>query len=63
MVNSALNAFVRVSVASILRVEGSRRALLWCGIVTQLGSFCGAIVTFVLVSILHIFNSAPKPCT
>jgi len=50
-------AFVRVSVATLLHEGGGRRKLLWCGGITQAGSFCGAVVAFVLVSCLQIFKS------
>ena len=50
-------AFVRVSVAVLLHEGGGRHKLLWCGGVTQAGSFCGAMISFILVSCLQIFKS------
>jgi len=50
-------AFVRVSIAVLLHEGGGRRKLLWCGGITQAGSFCGAVVSFLLVSVLQIFKS------
>ena len=49
-------SFVRVSVSSVLRREGGRKHLLYCGAVTQLGSFCGALVAFILVSVVKVFQ-------
>jgi len=62
VVMAASYSFVRVSVATILRAEGGRRELLWCGGFTQVGSFCGALVTFILVQVLHTFTGL-KPCS
>jgi len=50
-------AFVRVSVAVLLHEGGGRHKLMWCGGITQAGSFCGAVVAFMLVSGLQIFKS------
>jgi len=50
-----------VSVSSVLRREGGRSQLLYCGVVTQLGSFCGALVSFILVAVVKVFHSA-SPC-
>ena len=49
-------SFVRVSVSSVLRREGGRLQLLYCGAVTQLGSFCGALLSFILVAIVKVFH-------
>jgi len=49
-------SFVRVSVSSVLRREGGRPQLLYCGVVTQLGSFCGALVSFILVAVVKVFQ-------
>jgi len=50
-------AFVRVVVAVLLHEAGGRHKLLWCGGITQAGSFCGAVVAFVLVSGFRVFKS------
>lgn len=50
--------YAKVSIATILRTEG-RRGLLWCGAMTQIGSAAGAIVMFILVSIVNFFVAAP----
>ncbi|XP_069112336.1 solute carrier family 52, riboflavin transporter, member 3-B-like isoform X2 [Argopecten irradians] len=57
---TALISFSKVSIATLFRKEG-KRALLWCGAMTQLGSVIGAIITYILVNVLTIFESAP-PC-
>ncbi|CAC5416174.1 SLC52A3 [Mytilus coruscus] len=50
--------FVKVSIAGIFREEG-KKALLWIGGISQVGSAIGAIVTFVLVNVYEMFESAP----
>lgn len=42
--------FVKVSIAGVFRQEG-KRALLWIGAISQVGSAIGAIITFVLVNV------------
>ncbi|XP_076449296.1 riboflavin transporter 2-like [Babylonia areolata] len=49
--------YTKISIAAILREEG-RRALLWCGAFTQIGSLVGALVTFVVVNIYGVFQQA-----
>lgn len=61
LVMSACFSFVRVSVASVLHSFGGRRALLWCGGITQVGSFFGAMLGFILVNWTKLFTSI-KPC-
>ncbi|XP_052062981.1 solute carrier family 52, riboflavin transporter, member 3-B-like isoform X1 [Mytilus californianus] len=50
--------FIKVSIAGIFREEG-KKALLWIGGISQVGSAIGAIVTFVLVNVYEMFESAP----
>lgn len=50
--------FVKVSIAGIFRKEG-RKALLWIGGISQVGSAAGAIVLFLLVNVYEMFESAP----
>lgn len=52
---SALMSFSKVSIATVLRLRG-RMALLWCGVVTQIGSALGAILMFIVVNQLHMFH-------
>lgn len=49
-------SFVEVSVSSVLHREGGRSQLFYCGVVTQLGSFCGALVSFILVNVVEAFQ-------
>ncbi|XP_076449297.1 riboflavin transporter 2-like [Babylonia areolata] len=49
--------YTKISIAAILREEG-RRALLWCGAFTQIGSLVGALVTFVFVNVYGVFQQA-----
>ncbi|ESP02755.1 hypothetical protein LOTGIDRAFT_111131 [Lottia gigantea] len=53
-----LLTYAKVGVASVLR-QGGRNALILCGIFTQIGSFLGAIVGFVLNNVYHVFDDAP----
>ncbi|XP_064640248.1 solute carrier family 52, riboflavin transporter, member 3-B-like [Lineus longissimus] len=61
IVFTSINSFIKVTIASIFRDEG-RKALIWCGGITQAGSAVGALTTFFLVNKLHLFKSIP-PCT
>lgn len=47
----SLFSYVRATVGSLLRKDGGKRGLLCCGAVTQIGSFCGAILAFIFVKI------------
>lgn len=53
--STALGSYLRTAVSTILRNQG-KKALLWCGITIQLGSFIGAIVMFPLVNIAKVFK-------
>ncbi|KAL4234715.1 hypothetical protein ACF0H5_006357 [Mactra antiquata] len=53
--------FAKVSIATLFRYEG-RKALLWCGAITQLGSAIGAAVMFVVVNVYQLFQQK-YPCT
>ncbi|XP_060081842.1 solute carrier family 52, riboflavin transporter, member 3-B-like [Ylistrum balloti] len=55
---TSLMTFSKVSIATLFRREG-KKALFWCGAVTQMGSVVGAIVTYILVNVIMIFESAP----
>ena len=55
-------SYIKLAIALLLRHEG-RKALLWCGAVTQVGSFFGAVITFILINIVKVFNARLKPCT
>ncbi|XP_013418036.1 riboflavin transporter 2 [Lingula anatina] len=56
---TAFFSYSKVMIAVLLRDEG-RKALLWCGAVTQGGSFIGAVVTFLLVNVAKLFKDAPQ---
>ncbi|OWF37357.1 solute carrier family 52, riboflavin transporter, member 3-B-like [Mizuhopecten yessoensis] len=58
VIMGSLMTFSKLSIASILRQEG-KRALIWCGAVTQIGSLIGAVLSYVLVNVLTLFESAP----
>ncbi|CAC5419047.1 SLC52A3 [Mytilus coruscus] len=55
-----LLTFVKISIAGVFRAEG-KRALLWIGGISQVGSATGAVITFLLVNVYELFESAP-PC-
>ncbi|XP_077980132.1 riboflavin transporter 2-like [Glandiceps talaboti] len=55
-----LFTYVRVSVGVLFREEG-HTALLWYGGVLIIASFLGAVVTFPMVNVLHLFQSN-DPC-
>ncbi|GFS44756.1 solute carrier family 52, riboflavin transporter, member 3-B [Nephila pilipes] len=61
MVSGAV-AFTKACIASILRREGGQVALYRCGVVTQIGSAIGAIVTFSLIQYTTLFKSY-TPCS
>ena len=58
---TAIFSYVKVCVAVLLRELGGRHALLWCGVVTQLGSLLGAIITFLIINVFHMLHSM-QPC-
>ncbi|XP_067652685.1 solute carrier family 52, riboflavin transporter, member 3-B-like [Haliotis asinina] len=53
--------YVKVSLASLFRVEG-KKGLLHCGVATQVGSAIGGVLMFVLVNVLNLFKSV-DPCS
>ncbi|XP_005096658.1 solute carrier family 52, riboflavin transporter, member 3 [Aplysia californica] len=55
-----LLTFTKVSIATVFRGEG-RKALLWIGASTQVGSLCGALITFFLVNFYKLFEVG-NPC-
>ena len=57
---SAAFSYAKVSIATIFRDEG-RRALVWCGAITQVGSSVGALIMFPLINVYYMFQSNP-PC-
>ncbi|XP_050396549.2 solute carrier family 52, riboflavin transporter, member 3-B [Patella vulgata] len=54
---SFILTYTKVSVASGFRI-GGRKALLWCGVFTQIGSAVGALVIFILINVQHYFQQA-----
>ena len=52
---TAIGGYLRTAVSTILRNQG-KKALLWCGISIQLGSFIGALVMFPLVNVAKVFK-------
>ena len=60
IVSGCLVSYTKLTICSVMREKG-QRALFWCGISIQLGSFIGAIVMFPLVNVLKLFHGA-KQC-
>lgn len=57
----AFQSFIRLAITSIFRdLEG--RSLVWIGSVTQLGSFIGSILAFVLINFTDLFQQV-DPCS
>ena len=56
---AGLFSYSKMTIAGILRDDGGRKSLLWCGVFTQVGSFIGAIIIFIFVNILDSFESYP----
>ncbi|KAK6183458.1 hypothetical protein SNE40_010937 [Patella caerulea] len=50
--------YAKVGVANVLRLSG-RKSLILCGAFTQIGSFIGAIVGYIVVNIYALFVDAP----
>ena len=48
VVFSSCVSYSKVAISTIAHHSAKARGLRWCGIVTQIGSFLGAIVTFSL---------------
>ncbi|ESO01403.1 hypothetical protein HELRODRAFT_192329 [Helobdella robusta] len=62
LIMTSLFSFAKVTAASRMHAYGGRRALKWCGAVTQLGSFLGAMLAFALINWTSIFTSI-SPCS
>ena len=54
---TSLGGYLRTAVSTILRNQG-QKALFWCGITIQIGSFIGALVMFPLVNIAKVFKAS-----
>ena len=54
-ITSMFGTYIRLTISIIMREE-SRRALYWCGMSIQIGSFVGAFSIFPFVNILHDFH-------
>lgn len=57
IISGILISFTKLSICTIMRNHGYR-ALFWCGVSIQTGSFIGAIVMFPLVNIFKVFHQA-----
>ncbi|CAB4028924.1 solute carrier family 52, riboflavin transporter, member 3-B-like [Paramuricea clavata] len=55
LTTSMFGTYIRLTISIIMREE-SRRALYWCGMSIQIGSFIGAFSIFPFVNILHDFH-------
>lgn len=57
---TGLVSFIRLKITTLFRDQGGK-SLVWVGAWTQIGSFVGAILSFVLVNMTSIFQSF-DPC-
>lgn len=57
---TGLHSFIRLAITSIFRQQGGK-SLVWVGSVTQIGSFVGSAVAFVLVNFTALFTQY-DPC-
>ncbi|XP_022336411.2 solute carrier family 52, riboflavin transporter, member 3-A-like isoform X2 [Crassostrea virginica] len=53
-----LLTYSKVSIANIFRPLGSR-ALMWIGVMQQVGSFFGAVLFYLIINVWSMFESAP----
>ena len=53
-----LLTYSKVSIATIFRPLGSR-ALMWIGVMQQVGSFLGAVLFYLIINVWSLFESAP----
>ncbi len=56
----AFLSYAKISSVIIL-CDGGKSSLIWIGIVTQIGSFIGGLVTFVVISVFGLLTSE-SPC-
>ncbi|KAK3764148.1 hypothetical protein RRG08_055944 [Elysia crispata] len=50
--------YTKVSIAAVMRSQG-RLSLIWTGASTQMGSFLGAALAYLMVNHLKFFRDAP----
>ncbi|XP_033122848.1 solute carrier family 52, riboflavin transporter, member 3-A-like isoform X2 [Anneissia japonica] len=64
MCTAGLFCYVKATIGGIMRSQPNNRLLLlWFGIVTQIGSFVGAVVMFPLVNVFNVFEEYYEdPC-
>lgn len=53
---SGFISWERTAAAHVLRETSSARGLFWCGAFTQIGSFIGALLMFLLSNVAHVFQ-------
>ena len=53
----SLLVYSKVTIAAMLKSSKGRLGLLWCGAITQAGSFLGAVLTVILVNAVTIFTA------
>ncbi|ELU14779.1 hypothetical protein CAPTEDRAFT_210005 [Capitella teleta] len=56
---TAFFSYVKVVISTLVMGCAGRRGLLWVGVVTQAGSLVAAIITFICVTHVGVFASAP----
>uniref|UniRef100_A0A8W8JZ74 Riboflavin transporter n=1 Tax=Magallana gigas TaxID=29159 RepID=A0A8W8JZ74_MAGGI len=53
-----LLTYSKVTIATVFRQYGTR-ALMWIGVMQQVGSFFGAILFYLIINVWVLFKSAP----
>ncbi|KAK6970821.1 hypothetical protein BgiMline_026511, partial [Biomphalaria glabrata] len=58
VISTALNVFVKVTIASVMRSQG-RISLIYTGGSTQTGTLIGAVLAYVMINELRLFKDSP----
>ncbi|XP_061163405.1 solute carrier family 52, riboflavin transporter, member 3-A-like isoform X1 [Saccostrea echinata] len=58
VVGGLLLTYSKVAIATVFRSQG-QRALMWIGVMQQVGSFFGAVLFYLIINVWMMFKSAP----
>ncbi|KAJ6638058.1 Riboflavin transporter 2 [Pseudolycoriella hygida] len=56
-----LISYIKLSITSVFRFQGGK-SLVWLGSVSQIGSACGALMTFLIINRTNVFVSYEPSC-
>lgn len=59
MLGSALISYMKLSIAAIFRRK-HQKGLINYGLVTQVGSAAGSVISFILINYLKLFQAVPE---